>query len=1141
VTADPAAGRPRILLLDTDLETRNHYIILAMRDALLRQPEVGAVILAPMLDAIELFRAERCDHFIAVGSARAQAPVLARLCALARRSALWTTEDPYELADNLAHSQGFDHVFSNDLACAEAYGGRGSHLPLAASPLFQDLPVRADDAAYRYDLLFIGTAWPNRVAAIDRILGSFPAGLRVKIGLSTNPHLPPVRFSHAGLAQAGLWTGWRTSNAQFARLANVSRVTLGLERRFSSAGAAQAKGSTPPPRLFEVALAGGYQVFLADGDEAARYFVPGVDFALCHELPEVIEAVRWALAHPAERIERARSARARAQQEHLYQHRVRELLRVLDAAPTVLRRPAAGRSRRVLVVTHNLLGKQPGGGVEVYQDLLRRIGPRFAVSFMVPETAGESRGFAVHHPGGEIDRYDLPYALHDRLLHDAAAETLFQRILFDCRIDLVHFQHLLHYPLSLPIISRACGVPSVLTLHDFYLVCSRLNLLDYRGCYCDPAALALATCDICLSATDNLPAGSQTRRRNFVRQVLRAVDLLVANTPWSLEYFGRLFPDLSAARATVLEMCLPAAPPRQGVSAPPRQDLSAPPRKVGAAAVAGREREAGRVLRVVIPGNFTDVKGGHQLVRLFNLMRGDAVRFTILGLLTAPFPEIFAALQFPNVSVRGGYRAEEVFGLLAEHEMSLHLSIWPETYVISLSEAWASGLVPIVSRLGALGERVTDGRDGFVVDPYDLGRTASLLRRFAEDPGDLAPLAAQIAAKRLVTPALHLAQLREIYERLIAEHPVRHAGTAPAGAGGFQLSTTGLGLRTNHARWDVEENVWDEPLEVAPDELTAAGTVGRGAVAADAIRDLPAEVAAGIDLARCMLDELAVDGVASEAGIAVTAVGGGHRLEVAGWSFRPYFGPPARRFLRLRRPSFSRVYEADAVSRPDIATLFGDPAAAAAGFFADIRLESLPGGTFWLDLMAVYDGHVFEYRSIARLDVVASSALGARRRQPSMVGRKLAALPAEYGGLAALVMDCTGGAAAERAAGGARFSLDRFTGDAGVDAAGMVRLSASGGQRLSLDGWAFCPAAGMPLDMVCRVRGPGEAALYAAGVRRRLDVADDAGSALACEGGFALELAGAGLPEGVHHVDLVQIGERQIAEFVDVGRFVVVA
>jgi hypothetical protein len=60
-------------------------------------------------------------------------------------------------------------------------------------------------------------------------------------------------------------------------------------------------------------------------------------------------------------------------------------------------------------------------------------------------------------------------------------------------------------------------------------------------------------------------------------------------------------------------------------------------------------------------------------------------------------------------------------------------------------------------------------------------------------------------------------------------------------------------------------------------------------------------------------------------------------------------------------------------------------------------------------------------------------------------------------------------------------------------------------------------------------------------VRRRLDVADDAGSALACEGGFALELAGAGLPEGVHHVDLVQIGERQIAEFVDVGRFVVVA
>ena len=1092
-------ARPRILLLDTDLETRNHYITLAIRDALARQPEVDTVVLPSMLDAIAQFRAERCDCFIAVGSARPQAPVLARLCAMASRSVLWTTEDPYELAANIAHSHGFDHIFSNDLASVPAYQDRASHLPLAASLLFQDLPVLPDDAAYRYDLLFIGTAWPNRVAAIDRILGAFPH-LRAKIGLSTNPHLPPVRLS-----QPGLWTGWRASNAQFARLANASRVTLGLERRFSSADAASACGSTPPPRLFEVALAGGYQVFLADGEEAGRYFKPGADFALCRDLPDLIDEVRWALDHPAERIARAEAARARARREHLYDHRVRDLLQALGRAPISPAIPEIGRTRRVLIVTHNVLGRQPGGGVEVYQELLRRVGARFSTLFMYPETIGEHSSFVVRHPGGETDRYELPYALHDRLLHDAAAENLFQRILFDFRIDLVHYQHLLHFPLSLPIISHACGVPSVLTLHDYYLVCSRLNLLDYRGAWCDPAGIAAATCDICLSATDNLPAGSQTRRRNFLQQMLRAVDLLVANTPWSLEYLSRIYPDLSASRATVLEMCLPAMPPRLPKSP--------------------RARDPADGLRVVIPGNFTDVKGGHQLVRLFNLMRHDPVRFCILGTLTAPFPDIFAALQFPNVTVRGGYRTEEVYGLMAEQDISLHLSIWPETYVISLSEAWASGVVPIVSRLGALGERVTDGQDGFVVDPYDLGRTAALLRRFAEDPQDLRPLVSAIAGKTLMTPSHHLAQLRDIYERLIAEHPVHHtpADTIPPS---FQLAAVALGLRTNSARWDTGDNVWDEPLSAGEPDTDQAADPYPDLPGED--RNIPVEQAAAIDLTRFSLDRLAVDEAAVAGAIAIAAVGGPHRLHVAGWCFRPFHGPPRKRFLRLRGASFSRVYLASNVPRPDIAGLFDDPAGAEAGFCADIALDTLPGGTFWLDVAARHDGHIIEYRGIARLDLVAPARLAARRARTLQSGHAIEHLPHDHGGLPAVIAGAIRGP-------GIHLNLDSFRGDAGEDAAGTRLLSAGPAQTLSLAGWAFHPNGGMPVDIYCRLRGPDRERLFALEIRRRPDVVADVGSDFASEGGFTATLANAGLPPGPHQVDLLQIYERQIVEFRDIG------
>lgn len=60
--------------------------------------------------------------------------------------------------------------------------------------------------------------------------------------------------------------------------------------------------------------------------------------------------------------------------------------------------------------------------------------------------------------------------------------------------------------------------------------------------------------------------------------------------------------------------------------------------------------------------------------------------------------------------------------------MALFLHEWPETFSYTLTEAWSLGLWPIVPKLGAPAERVTDKKDGSVIDVLDISTLDNILR-----------------------------------------------------------------------------------------------------------------------------------------------------------------------------------------------------------------------------------------------------------------------------------------------------------------------------------------------------------------------------------------------------------------------------
>ncbi|MGX7704436.1 glycosyltransferase family protein [Methylobacterium sp. Gmos1] len=939
-----------VLLLDTEPRTSNAYIALAVADALRRHPAVGRVVRATHADAValaqdELARGERFDLVLALGGASRHHALLRRLCALAGTSALWTTEDPYLSAANARLSGCFDLVFSNDRGSLSRYGAKARHLPLAATTLFQDLPVRPDDANYRYDLLFVGTAWPNRVATLNRILSAFPRDLKVKVALPANAYLPqPV------LVRDDLVVDWRCGNADFARLANASRVVLTLPRIFTAGADEVASGTTPPPRLFEVALAGGAQLVVGADPETFAYYEAGREIRACAE-EEAIEAITAMLADPDGRIAMAERARARTRAEHLYDHRVDVIVRAVLERAEILERatapaapvPAAAKPR-LLFVAHNRTGRRQGGGVEVYQEQLAGALDGFEALFLYPSF--EEDAWVLRLDEGETSEA-LPIPPAERLLASPEIEALFERILVERRIDLVHVHHLLGLPLSLPAIARAHGVPVVAQLHDFFLVCHRFTLMNQQGRFCDVVHRGEEQCDGCLATTEGLPAGSKARRDGFVARILASIDAFVTSTPATADYVRAFYPE-ATGRVAVIEM-IDAEPARLPEPAPVAE--SSPPGKRPP-------------LRVAVLGNVVDHKGARTLLELVRITEGEAIVFEVLGYVESYLVAAFEAQAGERLILRGGYTRDEVPDLLAGCDVSLHLSLWPETYMISLTEAWRARLIPIVTDLGAPGERVTDGVDGIKVPPGESGAVRQALRRLAHDPDLVAALRAGIARKTFPTVAGHAARMAALYRDLIAARPVPHAASG-APAAPFTLSALDLGYRLNHPDWTDPEIVWDgaETTGAVSDALPSA-------VAALPERALPP----GEPDLSWEIADLVADGQRLPGRVGIFAAS--DSLSLRGWIWRPEAGRPAGTWLRLRSESATRYVAALPERRPELAGRFGTGRAEQAGFAAQVRVADLPAGLYAIDLLQVFPDHVAAAHEVARFTAPGFPARG---------------------------------------------------------------------------------------------------------------------------------------------------------------------
>jgi len=451
---------------------------------------------------------------------------------------------------------------------------------------------------------------------------------------------------------------------------------------------------------------------------------------------------------------------------------------------------------RIVLIVHGF-PPSAAGGTELYADAhareLRRQGDDVLVVTREQDPGHDE--FAVRtedRDGVRIVRINNTFRntrSFEETYRNDAIEAAAMRAVDEFRPDAAHVHHLTGLSTTIVTRLRERGIPIVATLHDYWLMCHRGQLLDLDLRACAGPDVCRRCVGVAGGAGPVAYAGAQALRvvekrlplaaAQSIRSAAERMAAIVSNAGEADEQHRRRLDHMRAICKDVTRFLAPSgsirerfvqygvhadriAPSRYGVDPVPfRGDVRArdpwPP----------VERKESDRLRIGFIGSLMASKAPHVLLEAVRELPPGSVSVDVYGGY-APYHgddryrwTLEPLLQHDGVNVRGPVPHERVPHALASLDVLVVPSIWPENSPFVIHEAFLAGVPVIASRIGGIPELVDGGRGGLLFDPGDSTSLARVLARILNEPRLLASLRDSIPPVRTIED--DVAAARQLY------------------------------------------------------------------------------------------------------------------------------------------------------------------------------------------------------------------------------------------------------------------------------------------------------------------------------------------------------------------------------------------
>lgn len=330
------------------------------------------------------------------------------------------------------------------------------------------------------------------------------------------------------------------------------------------------------------------------------------------------------------------------------------------------------------------------------------------------------------------------------------------------RIHLCHVHHLAGCRQGLLEAMPNLEIPFGFSVHDFFLACPTINLLDASGMYCG-SETDISRCQGCLNAQSDFRGIDIAAWRAMHANFIERAAFVIAPSNMAAEMFSRYFlrNDIRIIRHGADFTATHINAPTSALLLP---------------------RDAYHNIGIL--GAIGPVKGARQLERLVARSRERKLpfRWVVVGYMDRQFQPYQSADTL--LVVHGQYIPEQMEALLDHYRINLVVfpSAGPETFCYTLTEAWMAGRPVLVPPIGALYERVQETGAGWVMEDWrDIDVILDDVCRILQPENSADFIQKQKKARAVPITSVHdmAVETEAVYREILQHRDVKFAEPLP--------------------------------------------------------------------------------------------------------------------------------------------------------------------------------------------------------------------------------------------------------------------------------------------------------------------------------------------------------------------------
>lgn len=333
-----------------------------------------------------------------------------------------------------------------------------------------------------------------------------------------------------------------------------------------------------------------------------------------------------------------------------------------------------------------------------------------------------------------------------RYVYSQPAREAMRKLVREQAPDIAHL-HIYYGQLTASILAPLAnaGIPVVQTLHEYKIVCPTYSLFAHGG-----------VCEACEGRHFWRAAARRCNRGSFVRSALSATEAYVSRWLGAVDKVGHFIAVSDFLRDKVVSMGMP------------RDKITTVHNFMDCT---GIDPADGPGTYLLYFGRLERDKGIFTLLDAVAPLRDTPMLIVGDGNERENLQNEITSRGLDHVKLLGFKQGRELRDLIRGSICTVTPSEWYETFGLTLVESFAHGRPVVASRIGGMTEVVSDGVDGFLVEPGDVPVLRERLAWMASHPVDALDMGRQGRAKveEQFSPERHYEKIMATYKRVGVE------------------------------------------------------------------------------------------------------------------------------------------------------------------------------------------------------------------------------------------------------------------------------------------------------------------------------------------------------------------------------------